>query len=246
VEFGISIIFLFRFPLSAFRFLCSMSYYPIFLELDGQSALVIGGGKVAERKIEGLLACGAIIYIISKGLTDKLKGLIEAGEVTYLGEEFEEKHLQGVSLVIAATDEKGLNHKVSESARKKGLLTNVVDQPAECNFIVPSVVRRGDLLIAISSSGKSPALVKKIRERLEQQFGKEYGTFLLLMGHLREEILSRGLSQEENSRIFQEIVYSEILEALASNDLETVESALGRIVPGDLPLKEILKRIAHS
>jgi len=110
-----------------------------------------------------------------------------------------------------------------------GLLINAVDQPEDCNFIVPSALRRGDLRIAVSTSGKSPALAKKVREDLEEHFGNEYESFLVLMGKLRKEILSRGLSQKENSRIFRELVESPILEAIGREEWGQVASILKRI-----------------
>ncbi len=210
-----------------------MSYYPIFLELEGKIALVFGGGKVAERKIETLLEYGAIIRIISRRLTKKLKSLVESGEIQHIGEDFRDIHLDNAFLVIAATDDKQLNHKISKSARNRGLLINVVDQLSDCDFIVPSIVRRGDLLIAISTSGKSPALAKKIRKKLDTQFGNEYKTFLILMGSLRKEILSMGLSNEENSRIFHEIVNTDILKCLAQKNFVKAESVLNQILPLD-------------
>lgn len=223
-----------------------MSYYPIFLELEGKIALVIGGGRVSERKIQTLLSYGASIDIVSKQLTDKLKELVEVGKIRHLGEEFREAYLDNAFLVVAATDDKLLNHKVSERARERGLLVNAVDQPGDCNFIVPSVVKRGDLLIAISTSGKSPALSKKIRRGLEGQFGREYETFITLMGRVRKQILSKGFSQKENHRIFHEIVDSEILDALARNDLESVEYILGQILPEGSDIKEVLNHNVHS
>jgi len=214
-----------------------MSYYPIFLNLEGETALVFGGGSVAERKIVTLLEYNALIRIVSRRLTDNLKVLVESKKVQHVGEDFSEKYLNNVFLVIVATDDRRLNRKISEHARERGLLVNVVDQPSDCNFIVPSIVKRGDLSIAISTSGKSPALAKKIRKELESQFGREYETFLVLMGRLRKEILSMGLSQEENSRIFHEIVNSNILSSMAKNDLEGIESTLSRILPSDLTIK---------
>ena len=217
-----------------------MSYYPVFLQLENKIALVVGGGKVAQRKVETLLRYGASIHIVSKVLTDKLKQLIEINKVRLLGEEMREEFLDGVFIVIAATDDKELNSKVSESARKRGLLVNAVDQPADCNFIVPSIVRKGALSIAISTSGMSPALAKKIRKELDGQFGNEYETFLNVMGSLRKEVLAMGLSQEENSRIFHEIVDGGIIEALARNDLPKVESSLARILPQGINIKDLL------
>ncbi len=223
-----------------------MSYYPIFVELEGETALVVGGGSVAQRKVETLLEHGASINIISKELNHKLKGLVESAEIRKIGENFSDEHLNGAFLVVAATDNKELNHRISESARKRGLLINAVDQPADCNFIVPSIVKRGDLSIAISTSGKSPALARKIRKELEEQFGNEYETFLILMGRLRERVLSKGLLQKENSRIFHEIVNSGVLNALARDDWEEVEAILKKILPKDVDTKGILDDFVKS
>ncbi len=206
-----------------------MSYYPIFLDLKGKTALVVGGGVVAQRKIENLLEHGAKVHVIARELTPELDGLMEGGKVEHMGEEFQENHLDKAFMVIAATDDTTLNRQVSRSAQEKGLLINAVDQPEDCNFIVPSALRRGDLRIAVSTSGKSPALAKKVREDLEEYFGNEYESFLVLMGRLRKEILSRGLSQKENSRIFRELVGSPILEALGREEWGQVASILKRI-----------------
>ena len=211
-----------------------MKYYPVFLALEGKKALVVGGGKVARRKVETLIEYGALVQIISMELTGRLKKLVEDGEITHLGTRFEDHLMDGVFLVIAATDDHEFNHKISESARRKGLLINAVDQPADCNFIVPSIIKRGDLQIAISTSGKSPALAKKIRKELETQFGDEYETFLCLMGRLRKEILKKGYQQDENMRIFQEIVNSGILTALTEKNMDGVELILRQILPQDL------------
>ena len=217
--------------------------YPIFLQLEDKIALVVGGGRVAQRKVETLLKCGAVIHIISRVLTDKLKELIDSNKVRLLGEEMRDEFLDDVFIVIAATDDKELNSRVSEIARNRGLLVNAVDQPADCNFIVPSIVRKGDLTIAISTSGKSPALAKKIRKEIDGQFGNEYESFLNLMGTLRKEILEMCLSQEENSRIFHKIVDGGIIEAIARNDLAKVESSLGSILPQEINIKDVLSEL---
>lgn len=218
-----------------------MSYYPIFLELEGKTALVVGGGGVGERKVESLLNHGASIRLVSRELTDKLKKLVEVRRVLHLGEDFSERHLDGVFLVFAATDDKQLNREISKCARKRGLLINAVDQPEDCDFIVPALIKRGELSIAISTGGKSPALAKSIRKHLEPQFGREYEIFLNLMGRLRDEIISWGLPQQENSRIFHKMVDSGILKALADNDWEGAEVMLEKILPRKVDLKECLK-----
>lgn len=217
-----------------------MSYYPIFLELEGKTVLVVGGGNVALRKVETLLEYGAEVNIVSKGLNSQLRGLVESGKIRQVGKEFVDKHLNSIFLAIAATDDPELNHKISESARKRGIMINAVDQPADCDFIVPSVVKRGDLSVAVSTSGKSPALAKSIRKQLEEQFGKEYESFLILMGRLRKEILSLGLAQEKNSRFFNAIVNSNILEAIAEDRWEEVAEILEKIVPENVDLQKCL------
>jgi len=218
-----------------------MSYYPVFLQLEDRPALVVGGGAVASRKVETLLAYGASVYVVSKAFTPALQGLIHEGRVTSLGERFEEKHLDGMFLVIAATDDETLNHEVSEQARSRRLLVNAVDQPADCTFIVPSIVRRGDLLIAISTSGKSPAFAKRLRKALEVQYGDAYGTFLELMGRIREKVLALGLSQAENSRIFQEIVDAGLPEIISTQQWDKVVSMLETILPDRIRVTELIK-----
>jgi precorrin-2 dehydrogenase/sirohydrochlorin ferrochelatase len=217
-----------------------MSYYPIFTDLKGKRVIVVGGGTIAQRKIETLLEYGAVVGVIAKQLTPSLSRYVQEEKVKLLGREFKDSHLNDAYMVMAATDDHTLNRQISLSAKKKGLLINAVDQPSECNFIVPSILRRGDLLIAISTSGKSPALAKRIREDLEKQYGNEYEILLILMGRLRKEILSRGLSQDENSRMFHGIVDSLILEAIGRKDWMEVASILNKILQTQLSSDDII------
>jgi precorrin-2 dehydrogenase / sirohydrochlorin ferrochelatase len=219
----------------------SKRYYPLFFDLEGKGVLVVGGGEVARRKVETLLDYDACISIVSRDLDGTIKGWVDHGKVRYLGSEFRDEFLRDMWVVIAATNDKKLNHRVSESARKKGLLVNAVDQPEDCNFIVPSIIHRGDLVIAVSTSGKSPALAKKIRRELEDQFGEEYARFLIFMGRLRKEILARGHSQKENQVLFQAVVDSPLLDALAASDRKRIHTILREILPGDLPLASLLE-----
>jgi len=223
-----------------------MSYYPIFLDVNDKKALVIGGGEVAERKVETLLDYGAAVLIVSRELTFRLKEMVEEGRVRYAGPEFDENQLEGIFLVIAATDDEVLNHRVSLSAQERGLLINAVDQPEDCNFIVPSIVRRGDLQVAISTSGKSPALARKIREELELRFGEEYEKLLVVMGNIREVILSKGLPQQQNKRIFQEIIESDILEAIAGKDRERMETIVKSVLDNEFDWAPVLERVLGS
>jgi len=209
-------------------------FYPILVDLQGKKALVVGGGKVAQRKIETLLEHGATVQVVAKELTASLEELRRAGRIEFLGEEFSETFVDGVFVVFAATDDAALNRRVSRTAQQRSLLVNAVDQPADCNFIVPSVLSRGDLVIAVSTSGKSPAFARKVRVELEQSFGEEYGLFLNLMGNLRKEILRLGLSQEENKSTFEDLVTSDLLTAIREKNWDLasqiIEKVLGRPV----------------
>jgi precorrin-2 dehydrogenase/sirohydrochlorin ferrochelatase len=218
-----------------------MSYYPILLELEGKRALVVGGGRVAQRKIETLLAYGASVSVVSRALTPPLQEMVATGRITCVDQAFKENHLEGAFLVIAATDDQQANQRVSEAARRRGLMVNAVDQPSDCDFIVPSIVKRGDLLIAISTSGKSPAMAKAIRVELEKKFGEEYAVFLRLMGRIREAVMALGLSQETNSGIFHDLVASNLIEALAAESHEEAEITLSGILPGDVSVQALLQ-----
>jgi len=217
------------------------SFYPILVELQRKKALVVGGGKVAQRKIETLLECGAFVQVVARELTAELEELRSWRKIEFLGGEFSEAYLEGAFLVFAATDDALLNRRVSQAAQQRGLLVNAVDQPADCNFIVPSVLTRGDLLIAVSTSGKSPAFARKVRVELERHFGEEYGLFLSLMGNLRKEILCLGLSQEEDKRAFEELVYSDLLPAIREKNWDLASQIIEKVLGRPISKNQILE-----
>jgi precorrin-2 dehydrogenase/sirohydrochlorin ferrochelatase len=220
-----------------------MPYYPIFLELEGKKVLVLGGGTVARRKVDTLLEHGARVHIVARELKPPLDLYAEEGKIRSLGKEFEEGMLKGVFMVIAATDNRRLNSKVGKIAQERGLLVNAVDQPSDCNFIVPSVLRRGDLQVAVSTAGKSPAMARRVRQDLEKVLGEEYGLLLLLMGHIRKEVLSRDLSQSENREIFWRITESPILQTLKKADWLEAARILSDILNRDVSAEEVKSRI---
>lgn len=216
-----------------------MAYYPILVELQDQPVLVLGGGKIAERKVETLEAFGARVRLVAKELTPKLATWSRQGRIQYLGPRFEESLLDNCLLAVVATNDASLNRTVSVLARTKGKLVNVVDQPQHCTFIVPSIVKRGDLVVAISTSGKSPALAKRLREQLEEHLGEELSPFVQLMGCLRERILNLGLPQEKNQAIFEALVDSDLLKAYKKHDLQGIRKILGRILPPEVAWKDL-------
>jgi len=186
---------------------CDMTaYYPINLKLEDRPCVVIGGGNVALRKVRSLLACGGRVKVISPELCPGLRSLAGEGEVQWLRRGYRAGDLEGAFLVIAATDDEEMNARVASEAKERGVLLNVVDDPERCGFIVPATVQRGDLVITVSTSGKSPMLARKIREELERRFGPEYGPYVDFLGRVRELVV-RDVPAERRPAVFREIVY---------------------------------------
>jgi precorrin-2 dehydrogenase/sirohydrochlorin ferrochelatase len=210
-----------------------VNYLPIFLDLKNRPCLVVGGGVVGQRKVEKLLAVQAAVRLVSRELVPALEELRASGRVVYLGPEFEEGHLDGVHLVFVCTSDPGLNRRISLEARKRGVEVNVADQPELCTFIVPAVVERGDLVLAVSTSGASPALSARLRARLEKEFGPEYAVFLQLMRRIRERARAGGGASEGNRELYYRLVDSDLLTALAAGDRGRADAILTRILgPG--------------
>lgn len=188
-----------------------MRFYPAYLDLRDRPCLVIGGGVVAERKALSLLGAGADVTVVSPSLTPKLHELSEAGKIAHRKKKFDENDLSGEYLVIAATSSPDVNRQAAQACKKRRLLVNVAVPPEESTFVVPSVVERGDLLIAVSTSGTSPALSKKIRQELSALYGPEYDLFLRKLSALRKRVREEIADEEERRRIFQTLVDSDVL-----------------------------------
>jgi len=175
----------------------SNKYYPLFADLKGKCVLVVGGGKVAERKVMRLLEAGAQVTLVSPEVTPTLERLMQQGKIHHKSRSFKEKDIHGAWLVVAATDNRSVQKEVHALANEKQVFCNVVDQPEYCTFIVPSEIRRGDLSIAISTGGKSPALAKALRRKFEQEIGEEFGEYLDLLGQLREFVKKKESSHDK-------------------------------------------------
>jgi precorrin-2 dehydrogenase/sirohydrochlorin ferrochelatase len=147
--------------------------------------------------------------------------------------------MEACFLVIGATDDSLLNRQISREAKRRGILCNIVDSPQECNFILPSLVRRGDLVLAVSTSGKSPALAKKIRRQLEKEFPEVYELYLRLLGKIRLHVLAQARPQEDNQRLFESLVDSPLLSWLAGGDFKAVTGFLDDVLDPPLPLSEL-------
>jgi precorrin-2 dehydrogenase/sirohydrochlorin ferrochelatase len=216
-----------------------MRYYPIFLKIEGRAVLVVGGGEVGARKVETLLRCGARVGVVSPALVPWLEEKVREGTVELVGSEYDERQLHGRSLVIAATGEGELNSKIASDAERRDLLCNVVDFPSEGNFIVPALMRRGSLTLAISTDGQSPALARKIREDLEERYGEEYADLLHLLGAVRVRLLSASKDSRLNKERFERLVRSPLVDLVRRRDRDGIERMLREILGQGYSLKEL-------
>ena len=171
-----------------------MGYYPIFLEMKDRRCVVIGGGAVAERKAEGLVAVGANVTVIAPGITDGLKGLLKQGAIRHVAREYQAGDRAGYDLVFVATDNSEINAAVSNEARSLRIWVNSADDPDHCDFILPAVIRRGDLAVAVSTGGVSPAVTRAIREELDEYFNADYARFVQIAGEVRRELREKSVS----------------------------------------------------
>ena len=216
-----------------------MQYYPIFLDLRTHSCLVIGGGTVAERKVESLLRARGQVTVISPTCTARLRSWAKDGAITLYERPYRPGDLQGFSLVFAATNDEVLHAQIAVEAREAGVLLNVVDRPALCSFIVPAVVSQGDLTLAISTGGASPALAKKIRQTLEENFGPEYALALQLLARVRERVVQNGLSADERQRLFTALADSPLLDYLRERQVDKINALLRETVGEGCTLEEL-------
>ncbi|VAX26187.1 hypothetical protein MNBD_NITROSPINAE02-1357 [hydrothermal vent metagenome] len=205
-------------------------FYPLFLSLVGEKCLVVGAGKVAARKAASLARCKADVYVVGEKVCDEMRELIDGGKARHVGQRFAEDQLEGAALVFGATDSVSVNREVYDQARKLGIPVNVVDDLDLCSFIVPSVVRRGDLSIAISSSGKSPAVTKRLRKRLEEEFGDEWGIYVEIMGEAREKAKQSSEGQKTREKIFNELADSDILAKIKAGDIDGAKRLAREII----------------
>lgn len=201
-------------------------YYPVSLDITGKRCVIIGGGAVAERKAERLIECGAQITVVSRTLTPQLEDRKKANTIEHIDRDYEKQTLHGAFMVIGATDRDDVNAQVSQDAQSLGMLVNIVDDPDRCNFILPALAQQGDLSIAVSTGGMSPALARKIKEDLQQQYGPEYESLLKIMGSLRKKILVRGHAFEANKAVFEALVHTDMLQAIREGNQRKVKKII--------------------
>lgn len=207
-----------------------MKLYPINLNVKDKLCVVIGAGDVAYRKAKSLLDAGARVKVISPDISQSTKEL--DGVVELVNREYEDGDLEGAFITIAATDDTDVNTKIAGEAKGKGVLLNVVDKPELCHFYVPSIVKRGNLVLSISTSGKFPALSKKLRKDLEKSFGAEYEKYLELLADARDKVINKYADLDKRKQILNTIVKLPIVELIEKGDIDKAKQEIERIVAG--------------
>ncbi|MEX2457853.1 MAG: bifunctional precorrin-2 dehydrogenase/sirohydrochlorin ferrochelatase [Actinomycetota bacterium] len=192
-----------------------MGSYPIILEMAGRSAVVVGGGRIAEDKVEKLLPAEAKIRVVSPQLTPRIKELADEGRVEWVGRDYLDGDLEGAFIAIAATDSHDTNGRVFAEAEARGIPINAVDDVEHCTFIAPAVFRNGSLIVAITTEGKAPTLAVRIRDRMRELYGgEEFAKLLELAGSLRDEVAATGRAFEVRAEAWYRLIDSDVLELL--------------------------------
>jgi len=218
-----------------------MRYYPVSLDIQNRKCLVVGGGSVGARKVMTLLECGAIVTVVSPDVAEELLELAEKKMIELKKRPYETSDIDGMFLVIGATDNEKLNWQINKDAERQNKLCNIADRPEACNFILPSIVNRGNLVIAISTSGKSPAFAKKMRQDLEKEFGEEYDEFLQLMGAIRKKALSEKHEPEAHKHLFEQLINRGLIDMIRDHDEERINSLLLEIFGEGYRFEELMK-----
>jgi precorrin-2 dehydrogenase/sirohydrochlorin ferrochelatase len=213
-----------------------MRYFPIFLDLRGKLCVIAGGGRVAERKARKLLEAGARVRVVSPELTAGLHQLKWEGKILHRERRFQARDLGNAHLAIAATDDRELNRRICQLCGKRRIWVNGVDDPLHSSFIFPSVVKKGDLVLAISTSGKSPAMARALRRKLEKEIGSEYSLGLKILGKLRNGIKGLNLPPGQKKKIFQRLVQEDLGRFIRGSDPNRLESHFRNILQREFGL----------
>lgn len=224
-----------------------MGYIPIFVEVAGKPCIVVGGGEVAERKVKALLEAGAAVTVVSPALDGALAAMARRGTVRHLARSYQRGDLRGFVLVYAATDDGALNRRLAVEADELGTPINVADAPELCTFLSPSVIRRGDLQIAVSTSGASPAMARRIREQLELLFGAEYAPALEILRAVRDRLQAAEADPAARAQKLSALAAStRLLESLRQGDHGAANAALAEHLGPAMTLEALGLDLARS
>lgn len=224
-------------------------YYPVMLDIRGRKAVVIGGDRVAAQKAAALTASGAEVSVIGQQFCDELLQQAAHHRVKLVHKSYEPGDLAGAFVVIAATGDHQMIEAIWEETQERGQLVNIVDVPERCTFIMPSVLRRDQLTIAVSTEGASPSLAKRIRQRLEDYFPPAYGSYMRLAALARTHLRQQGVSYEKRDDFFEDYFTSPILSLLGENDVKqatTLTSALLQRYSVTVPAEELEAELARE
>lgn len=220
-----------------------MRYYPVYLDIKGRRCLVVGGGQVGTRKVKTLLECGARVTVISPEVTSALSGLADQGRIDLELRAYRSTDLDKAFLIIGATDDQVLNRRIHRDAEAAQRLCNIADQPALCNFVLPSIINQGDLSIAISTAGKSPAFAKHLRRQLTDQFGPEYGQLLELMGAIRQRLLAAEHAPEQHKPLFEQLIRCGLLEMIKDRDQRGINALLQKVLGPEFVYENLMEKL---
>src|SRR5881396_1685537 len=185
-----------------------MRYYPVFLDIAGKPVIVIGGGNIAHQKVVGLLKTGAEVTVVSPDLNSEMASLEKAGSFRHISRDYEAGDLEGFVLAFVATDDRAVNAAVAAEGKERRVWVNAVDDPPYCDFIMPGIAQQGNLIVAVSTSGTSPAMARKMREEIETFLTEDYALMLELAAEVRAELREKGM-----------LVDSEVWNKALDNDL---------------------------
>lgn len=223
-----------------------MKYYPVNLNINGRNCLVVGGGGVASRKVKSLLDCGAKVTVVSPAFAEALQNMTDHLGVQLVERPYESSDLNGMFLVIGATDDMALNRRIHADAENRQMLCNIADVPEVCNFILPSVIRQGDFILTISTSGKSPAFAKHLRRQLQDAYGPEYDRFLKLMGAIRKRLLAEAHAPEAHKHLFKRLIEKNLLDLIRQNDTAAINRVLFEVLGEGFDYTELMQKTEVS
>lgn len=205
-----------------------MGLYPVNLKIGGRLCVIVGGGKVAARKAASLLECGAVVKVVSPALNEEFEAF--HGRFDHVARPYHWGDLEGAFLAIAATDDDETNRSVEEEAHGRHVLLNVVDKPAQCNFYVPSVIRRGELLITAATGGELPALSKRLRKQLEAEFPEQWGLAVELLGEARREVISRINDESVKTKCLAELATLDLVPLITGDGPGAAQAEIERCI----------------
>ena len=203
-----------------------MRYLPVNLDVLNRPAVVVGGGEVASRKVLRLLEAGARVTVIAPALTARLQREVDSGRLTHLARPYMDGDLSGALLAISATSDSAINGAVAAEASARAIIADIVDAPETGSFTMPAIINRGDLVITVSTGGKSPALARKIRRELEAKFGEEFGTLVGLLGAIREKLLTEKGNSAYNKSLLSELVANDLPRLILEKKYDELDQLL--------------------